>query len=457
MHMAFKQVINGQPFSPLKWFSGEFYEADIKTDAILSFPWMAENQVGIFPHHRALAMDTPCFTLLYGLAKNAKRKNPSPPGWSGGGRGGHRRHKKKGSRYYPRIQQVGIIREDLDEEFLQVQKMLLEVPQEGICTKSDFLSQEENELVFQNLKENPKGTQISIIEAHSTLTDDEEKAETFRKKIHDDYDGVVLRNEVPPDPPVRGMYGYAYIPLKDGAVPQRQKPFYQHGERHDAMKQITEDWLSKKFIERPRKGVEWLCQAFAVPKKSTTFPWRGVVDMRGVNSQTRKCNYPLPSIENILVRQGRNKLFSILDLRQAFHQQPMDPESRHLTCTYTPNGIFQWRVNVMGLMNASVQFQQMMDDRLERVQDIANAYIDDVLVGTWVEDGEDLMAAHDRDLRRVLDVLKAEQLIVDISKCKLFVPEVEFCGHIFGKGARRPAPGKLMALKSGRLPSTFPK
>ena len=112
-----------------------------------------------------------------------KGKKPSPPGWSCGERGGgNRRQKKKGSRYYLRIQQVGIIREDLDEEFLQVQKMLLEVPQEGICTKSDFLSQEENELVFQNLKQNPKGTQISTIEAHYTLTDDEEKAEIFREK-----------------------------------------------------------------------------------------------------------------------------------------------------------------------------------------------------------------------------------------------------------------------------------
>ena len=100
----------------------------------------------------------------------------------------------------------------------------------------------------------------------------------------------------------------------------------------------------------------------------------------------------------------------------------------------------------MGLKNGAIQFQMMVDDRLEPVKDIADAYIDDIIVGTRVEDGEDLIAAHDRDLRRVLEVLKKEQLIADISKCHFFVPEVNFCGHILRDGKRRPAPGRLSAI-----------
>jgi hypothetical protein len=160
--------------------------------------------------------------------------------------------------------------------------------------------------------------------------------EKFREGIHRDFDDVVLRKEVIPDPPIRNDNGQAYIPLKEGAIPQRQKPFRQFGEKEEAMKTITKQWLEAGFIEKPtEKNCEWLAQAFAVPKKSTTFPWRGVVDMRGVNSQTRACNYPLPCIEDILVKQGQNYMFSVLDLRQAFHQMPLDPKSRHL-CTYTP-------------------------------------------------------------------------------------------------------------------------
>ena len=41
----------------------------------------------------------------------------------------------------------------------------------------------------------------------------------------------------------------------------------------------------------------------------------------------------------------------------------------------------------MGLKNASVQFQRMMDDVLDEVKEIASCYIDDIIVGTWVPEG----------------------------------------------------------------------
>ena len=70
--------------------------------------------------------------------------------------------------------------------------------------------------------------------------------------------------------------------------------------------------------------------------------------MRGPKSQTIRGHYVLPLISDIIVRQGTKQIFSILDLKEASHQQPLHPESRHITSTYTPFGIVQWRVNVMG-------------------------------------------------------------------------------------------------------------
>ena len=164
------------------------------------------------------------------------------------------------------------------------------------------------------------------------------------------------------------------------------------------------------------------------------------MDLSGPNSQTRRVSYPLPIIEDLLLKQGANQMFSILDLTQALHQQPLHPDSRHITCCSTPLGLFQWKVNVMGLSNASQQFQQMMEDRLAPVRDIADAFIDDVLVGTKVEEGEDLIAAHERDLRRVLEILKKEKFIIDPKKCHFFVDEVDFCGHILVGGHQTPGP-----------------
>ena len=112
-----------------------------------------------------------------------------------------------------------------------------------------------------------------------------------------------------------------------------------HGEREEAHKKVTKDWLDHGYIERPTpvmeegkfsgnwesensgKGqnfrpnhrnynCEWLSQTFVVPKKSVDFSWRGVVDMRGPNSQSRRLNYPLPRIEDLLVKQGGNRFFN---------------------------------------------------------------------------------------------------------------------------------------------------
>ena len=103
----------------------------------------------------------------------------------------------------------------------------------------------------------------------------------------------------------------------------------------------------------------------------------------------------------------------------------------------------------MGLKNASVQIQKMMESVLESVKDVADVYID----GTCLEGEGDLVEQHEKYLRRVLEVLKEQKLIVDISKCRLFVPEFEFCGHILGGGGtRRPAPGKLLAIEKWVTP-----
>ena len=80
----------------------------------------------------------------------------------------------------------------------------------------------------------------------------------------------------------------------------------------------------------------------------------------------------------------------------------------------------------MGLMNASTQFQQMMDDRTQPVRDIADAYIDDVIAGTRVEPDEDALQLHHHDLCRVLDLLAEEKLIADISKCKFLCARWNF-------------------------------
>ena len=45
-------------------------------------------------------------------------------------------------------------------------------------------------------------------------------------------------------------------------------------------------------------------------------------------------------------------------------------------------------------------------------------------------------------------------MVVDPQKMKLFMTEVEFCGHILKEGRREPAPGKLLSIQRWELPKT---
>ena len=67
------------------------------------------------------------------------------------------------------------------------------------------------------------------------------------------------------------------------------------------------------------------------------------LDFRALNEQIPADNYPIPAIDSILSQLAGNTLFSTLDLREGYHQLPLDPASRPATAFTTPEGRWQYR------------------------------------------------------------------------------------------------------------------
>jgi hypothetical protein len=285
-------------------------------------------------------------------------------------------------------------------------------------------------------------------------TDPPTLVEEYRRRIHETYDDVVLRDKIEPDPPIRGPVGWAEIKIKPGYTPKKARAIVLHGERRLGMEGLVDEWLRDKKIE-PAFG-PWSSPGFPVQKKNGT--WRGVIDYRQLNLATENDSHPLPRIEDILIRLGNRMLYSVVDLKDAFHQIPLSEDSRSHTCMSTPRGTFRWRVMPQGIKNGPSTFQRIVEYVLKDVSDVAEPYFDDILVGTKGapgESAEELFTRHDIDLRRTLDCLKKHRLAGDKKKCDLFVREVEFCGHVLGGGFRRPSPGKLMAVQKWGPPPTI--
>ena len=117
-----------------------------------------------------------------------------------------------------------------------------------------------------------------------------------------------------------------------------------HGERLTAMNEAIEEFIRDEKLELGMGA--WSSPMFVVAKKGGK--WRVVVDFRALNEATVQDAHPLPRIEDILVEQGRRHMYSILDLKDAFHQVPLHKDSRPYTCCSAPGATYQWRVVVMG-------------------------------------------------------------------------------------------------------------
>ena len=102
------------------------------------------------------------------------------------------------------------------------------------------------------------GSKVMPIFVTTEMSEDP-RVEKFTEELHKDFDGLVLRTDLPPrkDIPDRGPYTYAQIPLVPNFVPQRQKPFRLQGEQLEAHKKVTQDWADHWFIERPLRDLIW--------------------------------------------------------------------------------------------------------------------------------------------------------------------------------------------------------
>jgi hypothetical protein len=94
------------------------------------------------------------------------------------------------------------------------------------------------------------------------------------------------------------------------------------------------------------------------------------VDYRALNKAMVKNRYPLPLISEMLNRLCGARIFTKLDLRNAYHLIRIKEDDEYNTAFRTRNGQFEYRVMPFGLTNALATFQSYIDHCLR-------PYIDD--------------------------------------------------------------------------------
>ena len=110
-----------------------------------------------------------------------------------------------------------------------------------------------------------------------------------------------------------------------------------------------------------------------------------------------------------------------MDLKDAFHQMPMYPDSRRYSGTGSPIGMLRCRVLPMGWKNGVAFCQRNIETALCPMEDTTSGYIDDLLIGTVRQiehDTEAMLRQHNVNIGRTLDALSAARLVASGPKCQ---------------------------------------
>ena len=235
------------------------------------------------------------------------------------------------------------------------------------------------------------------------------------------------------------------INLQPGKQPPHQ-PLYNLSESElQSLRKYLAEYLQRGWIRRSRSpaGAPIL---FAKKKDGTL---RLCVDYRGLNKITIKDRHPLPLIAESLERLARAKIYTKLDIREAYHRIRIRQGDEWKTAFRTRYGHFEYTVMPFGLTNAPAQFQSYINQILAGLVDITCiVYLDDILIFSDTEE------EHVKHVREVLQRLKEAKLFVKLSKCEFHTRETEYLGYLVTPEGVKVDPARVETIQDWPEPKT---
>nr|XP_037870350.1 uncharacterized protein LOC119629239 [Bombyx mori] len=181
------------------------------------------------------------------------------------------------------------------------------------------------------------------------------------------------------------------------------KPIAIKSRRHNKedsefIKEEIRNLIAEGVIEESKSP--WRAQVLIT--KSETHKKRLVIDYsQTINRYTELDAYPLPNIEDLVSKVANNTIFSLIDLKNAYHQIPILPEERKFTAFEALGNLYQFRRIPFGVTNGVSSFQRTIDwiIRKEKLQN-TYAYLDDITIsGRTLEE-------HDHNLESFMNAAK---------------------------------------------------
>ena len=164
-----------------------------------------------------------------------------------------------------------------------------------------------------------------------------------------------------------------------------------------------------------------------------------------INPVFRLDRYPIPKVEDLFTSLSGAKVFSKIDLSQAYQQVPLEEGSRQYVVINTQKGLFRYTRLPFGVSSAPGIFQRVMESLMQGLPGVTVS-IDDILVAGATEE------EHLKRLEDVLTRLERAGLRAQKSKCQFMKSSVTFPGHRVDADGLHPLAEKVEAVVKAPTP-----
>ncbi|GFR91026.1 polyprotein [Elysia marginata] len=163
------------------------------------------------------------------------------------------------------------------------------------------------------------------------------------------------------------------------------------------------------------------------------------IDPQPLNKALKREHYKMPILDDVLPELQSSRLFSKLDVREAFYHVKLDEKSADLTTMITPFGRYRWKRLPFGLSVSSEIFQRRLNEALEGLHGCINVADDMIIHGRSVEE-------HDRNMNELTARCNERKILLNEGKACLKRTEIDFLGHVIGANGVKPDPNKVKAI-----------
>lgn len=244
--------------------------------------------------------------------------------------------------------------------------------------------------------------------------------------------------------PIESLPGEVHFDLNESITPVQCPPRNVPIALKTAVKAELDRHEREGHLISVTEPTDWISNMVIIKKPDKI---RICIDPKPLNKALKRSHYIMPTLDDVLYKLPKARIFSLVDAREAFLQCKLDSESSFLTTFWTPWGRKRWLKLPFGVSVAPEVYQRKQHELLTGLDGVEPIADDILIVGCGDSDGE-AIRDHDTKLLALMERCRAVRLRLSLKKLQFKVKEVRFHGHVLSAEGLRPDPEKVRAVQA---------